>query len=106
VALTQPQRAEHANVSHVFIAVDIARFIPVADFEERMDTWIGRLQASARVPGEDRIFVPGEKEWELEAFHRQNGVPLNQPVVTSLGGLGDRLGVPLPEPLAADRPRA
>jgi LDH2 family malate/lactate/ureidoglycolate dehydrogenase len=101
IALTKPQRAGHANVSHVFGAIDIGRFLPLQDFRARMDAWLDAIRSAPRAPGADRIYVPGEKEWELEARHHATGVPLMPPVVEALQAMAARLRVSMPSPVAA-----
>jgi LDH2 family malate/lactate/ureidoglycolate dehydrogenase len=64
-----------------------------------MDEMIRFLRAQPRLPGVDRIYVHGEKEWETERERSQLGVPLHPAVVEGLRGLEPDFGVAFPEPL-------
>lgn len=99
VALTQSQHLGQANVSHLFAAIDISRFIPVEHFRDRMDGWLQVLKASDKAPGQDRIYVPGEKEWDLQRRYGVDGVPLTTPVIDALRDVAERLGLVFPDPL-------
>src|SRR6266542_5733320 len=47
-----------------FLAVNIASFMPVERFKERMDQIIREIRDSEKAAGAERIYLPGEKEWE------------------------------------------
>src|SRR5690606_22250586 len=54
---SDPQRLA---VSHTFIALDIAWFMPVEEFKARMDEFIRMMKSAKLRPGFDEILVPGE----------------------------------------------
>ena len=56
-----------ANTGHCIIAIDIAHFLPLADFEIRAQNWFDRLKNSRPRQG-FRIMIPGEPE----AVRKQN----------------------------------
>ena len=51
------------------------------------------LQASRRAPGQDRVYVAGEKEWEREQIMREQGVPVNDNLRNELQVMRDELGI-------------
>ena len=51
------------------------------------------LQASRRAPGQDRVYVAGEKEWEREQIIREQGVPVNDNLRNELQVMRDELGI-------------
>lgn len=65
-----------------------------------MDEMIRSLRSAPRVPGYERMYVHGEREFEVEAERRKNGIPLHQAVVDSLRPLSTEFGVPFPAPLS------
>ena len=69
------------DVAHTFIAIDIAFFMPVADFKARMDAFIAEIKSSALRPGFDEILVPGEIDSPARA-----GLPARRRA-TGRGGL-------------------
>ncbi|MDO8670822.1 MAG: Ldh family oxidoreductase, partial [Dehalococcoidia bacterium] len=54
------------KVGHFFGALRIDGFRPVDEFKEMMDEMLGAIKASPKVPGQDRIYIHGEMEFEAE----------------------------------------
>jgi L-2-hydroxycarboxylate dehydrogenase (NAD+) len=73
-----------ANVGHFFGALRVDAFRPLADFRAAMDVFIERVRSSAKARGQSRIFVHGEKEFEMVEKRRREGIPLASKVVASL----------------------
>ena len=84
------------DVSHSFTAIDIAWFMPVAEFEARMGRFIDEIKGGRLRPGFSEILVPGEIEHRRVEEKMRNGVPLDRAVFEDLVALGRELGV---EPL-------
>jgi len=81
------------DVAHTFIAIDIAFFMPVAEFKTRMDAFIAEIKSSARRPGFDEILVPGEIDHRRETAYRRDGAQLDAEVYDSLRQLANTLGI-------------
>lgn len=81
---------------HFFLALKADLFMPLADFESRMQTLVGRVKQQPRAEGFDEILMPGEPEDRCEKERRARGIPLTPDVVASLQGEGERAGVPFP----------
>jgi len=81
-------------VGHFFGAMRIDAFRPAEDFKKDMDDMIRRLKSSNKAQGQDRIYVHGEKEFELEEKYRREGIPLYHKVYEDLKAIGDEVGVP------------
>jgi L-2-hydroxycarboxylate dehydrogenase (NAD+) len=80
-------------LGHFFLAIDIEHFIPL-DLSRRVTGGIMRaLQNARKAPGQDRIFVAGEKEYELEKIIRQRGVPVNRNLRQELQLMRDELDI-------------
>ncbi len=81
-------------LGHFFLALDIEHFVPL-ELSRRITGEIMRaLQASRRAPGQDRIYVAGEKEYEKRAIVREQGVPVNQNLRQELQAMRDELQIP------------
>jgi len=83
------------DCSHLFIAIDVAHFCAPSLFREQVATAAERIRSGKRAPGVDRLFTPGEPEWQ----RRQNAdgqVRIDPAVVTTLEALAKELGVPHP----------
>jgi L-2-hydroxycarboxylate dehydrogenase (NAD+) len=80
-------------LGHFFLAVDIDHFVPV-EVSRRVTGGIMRaLQESRKAPGEDRIYVAGEKEYESELRVREEGVPINANLRRELQVVRDELAI-------------
>ena len=78
----EPSRPQ--NLGHFAAAIDVASFLPVADFKQAVDHLIGRIKASPLAPGHDEILIPGEREHRLEAEAMSNGLVLEPEVRAQL----------------------
>jgi LDH2 family malate/lactate/ureidoglycolate dehydrogenase len=52
------------------------------------------LQNAPKAPGQDRIYVAGEKEYEVEKVVREHGVPVNRNLRQELQTMRDELKIP------------
>jgi len=78
---------------HFVVALDIAAFADVADFKRHMDALIDEIRGSARAPGAERIYSPGELEHETSDHYRAEGIPLNDATLDGIAGAGRALDV-------------
>jgi ureidoglycolate dehydrogenase (NAD+) len=88
--------AAPVNQSHTFIAINVGVFEPVADFKARMDALIRQIKDAPKAKGADRIWLPGEKEWEYRAKALAEGIDLPADVRSSLRGLAEDCGMVSP----------
>jgi LDH2 family malate/lactate/ureidoglycolate dehydrogenase len=80
-------------LGHFFLAIDIEHFIPL-DLSRRITGQIMRaLQDARQAPGEERIYVAGEKEYENEQRIRRQGVPVNANLRRELQTMRDELNI-------------
>lgn len=86
--LDQPQRN-----GHFVIAIDIACFVDVAAFKQRMDAYVGIMRASELAPGFSEILMPGEPEFRREEEQRRDGIALGRKVVDEMLRVARDLGV-------------
>lgn len=86
----QPQ-----NVGHLFIALDIERFMPIEVFKNRMDYYIKELKAEPKSEGVDEILIPGELEFRKVEERKQHGIELPKKVVSELDQIGKRYSINL-----------
>jgi LDH2 family malate/lactate/ureidoglycolate dehydrogenase len=71
-------RGKTVRVSQIFIAIDIARFMPVEEFTARIEKLVGIMKSTATAPGYDEILVAGDPEWRIEAERLRDGIPVAQ----------------------------
>jgi len=82
-----------ANVGHFFGARRVDGFRPLDEFKVTMDDIIRRLRGSPKAEGEERIYIHGEKEFEMEDERKVKGVILHPKVVVDLQAIADELGL-------------
>src|SRR5436190_2834821 len=76
-----------------FIAINIASFMSVEEFKQRMDRTIREIRASEKASGAERIYLPGEMEWERREKALAEGIVLPEDVVASLRSLAEDLNL-------------
>ena len=81
------------NTGHVIMAINVEAFQPVEEFKRSVDTLIRDLRASERLPGVDRIRLPGEGSRAARADREKNGVPLPAPLAAALDQLAGELKI-------------
>jgi L-2-hydroxycarboxylate dehydrogenase (NAD+) len=81
------------DTGHFIIALDIARFIPLAIFTAEVDRHLRDLRGSKTLPGFDAIRLPGEERRRRRADRVQNGVPMPQELIAQLDRLAQEQGV-------------
>jgi len=85
-----------SHASQLFLAIDIARFMPVPEFTARLETLVAFVKSSAPAPGYEEVLVAGDPEWRMEEERRRDGIPLGQGTWDALAELALRLGVDRP----------
>ncbi len=90
----RPSKEGVADVGHFFAALKISNFRPVDDFKSDMDDYIRAIKDSPKLPGQDRIYIHGEKEEELTEKYMKEGLPLLDEIVQALEKAAEGAGVP------------
>lgn len=90
---------ESQGVAHLFGALRIESFMPLHEFKQRMDMMISALKECPRAPGVERIYVPGEIEWETETQRLQEGIPVSKALGDELRTIARELEVEIPSSL-------
>lgn len=85
---------------HAFLAFDVGAMVPFDVYQRRMDGLIREIKALPKAVGFDRIYLPGEMEWERAELAQVHGIPLPPDVRASLRGLADDLGMNIGPELA------
>lgn len=82
-----------SGVGHLVLALDIAAFRPVAEFEADMEAMIDGLKSSAPAMGETEVLYPGEPEARAEARQRADGITLPADTVAELNAAAESRGL-------------
>lgn len=83
------------NVSHTFIAINPQLF-GETDVAARTESVAEHLRNAPKAKGSNRIYTPGEMEWEKHVKAEQKGIDLPADVTDSLQGLANELSIKLP----------
>jgi len=82
-----------SKIGHFFGAMRIDGFRPAGEFKADMDRLIRMIKSSPKAEGHERIFIHGEKEFEIEEERRRNGIPLHQKVVANMKKIAEELEI-------------
>jgi ureidoglycolate dehydrogenase (NAD+) len=78
-----------------FLAFDVGSIMPAPEFRKRMDWLIRSIKEAPKAEGSERIYLPGEMEWEHRDEALASGMLLPQDVIASLSGLAQDFGLDL-----------
>ncbi len=81
-----------ADQGHAFIAIDVNAIMPIQTFKARMDAMIREIKAAPKAPNTERIYLPGEMEWERREQALRDGMQLPDYVLRNLLGLAEDVG--------------
>ncbi|MBT3380266.1 MAG: Ldh family oxidoreductase [Lentisphaerae bacterium] len=79
------------KLGHFFMAIDTEAFLGLDEFKKTAGTILRELRNSRRMPGEERIYTAGEKEYVAWQERQGKGVPVNQSVQQELVQMRDEL---------------
>lgn len=65
------------RIGHFFIAINVESFTELDKFKKTTGDILRTLRNSKKMPGKDRIFTAGEKEYETILQRKTTGVPVN-----------------------------
>jgi L-2-hydroxycarboxylate dehydrogenase (NAD+) len=81
------------NTGQAIAAINIAAFGDVAIFKKSVDNLVRDFRNSSRMPGVDRILVPGERSHETRAARTRDGIPIAAALMRGLDQVADELGI-------------
>lgn len=82
------------SLGHFFMAIDIECFTDTAAFKKTAGNILRGLRASQRMPGEERIYTCGEKEYLASRERASKGVPVDAVIQRELCTMRDELKLP------------
>ncbi|MFO1080897.1 MAG: Ldh family oxidoreductase [Reyranellaceae bacterium] len=94
-AVVGPYEADKpSGAGQMMIALDIAAFMPLAEFHARMAALVAELKATPLARDVDEIFYPGEPEARSEARQRRDGLLLPADTIADLARLAAECDLP------------
>jgi LDH2 family malate/lactate/ureidoglycolate dehydrogenase len=86
--LDQPMR-----IGQFYLALDVARFIPLDQFITRMKSLRETLTSTQPAAGYEEVLIAGDPEWHIEDQRRAAGIPMEPQVWASLEDTARKLGI-------------
>jgi len=77
----------------LLIAIDIAKFVDVAEFRGEVQRLAEALKALPLAPGSEEILIPGERGYRTMKQRSEKGIPLPPALVAELSAISTRLKV-------------
>jgi L-2-hydroxycarboxylate dehydrogenase (NAD+) len=87
------QQDKPTNTGHAIVAVSVEAFAPAAAFKRHVDAAIRTMREAERLPGVERIWLPGEQSHRKRQDRAKNGVPMPKPLRDSLDAAARDLGI-------------
>ena len=81
------------GLGHFFIAIDTNHFLGEDVCRKKTGDIIRAVRASKKMPGAERIYSAGEKEYEIWLSRKESGVPINPSVQLEMIKVRDELGL-------------
>ena len=81
------------NTGQAIAMIDVKAFGDPAEFKQRVDALVRDLRASERLPGVDRIWLPGEQSHAKRIANERDGIPIGAALRRALDGVAAELGV-------------
>lgn len=81
------------KVGHFFLAINTENFVGLNQFKETAGNIMRGLRSSPKVPGAEKIYTAGEKEYLAEVERRESGIALNKSLLDDLKTMRNELGL-------------
>jgi LDH2 family malate/lactate/ureidoglycolate dehydrogenase len=92
--------ADHVSVTNTgqaILVIDLAAFGDPEHFKHEVDRLVRDIRSSEKLPGVERIWLPGEQSHEKRERYATKGIPIAPTLLTELNVLATELGI---DPLA------
>jgi LDH2 family malate/lactate/ureidoglycolate dehydrogenase len=95
---SDPSQPTHHGAA--FLAIDVDAMVPAQGLGRRVELLVDEIHDAPRADGVERIYVPGEIEWERFERAMKEGIELPKDVVDSLRMASELLGLDLDQEIA------
>jgi L-2-hydroxycarboxylate dehydrogenase (NAD+) len=86
------------NTGQAVMAIDLSAFGDVADFKARVDRLVRDLRSSERMPGIERIWLPGEQSHARRAANERDAIPVPAVLLKQLDTFAREMDIPPLQP--------
>jgi LDH2 family malate/lactate/ureidoglycolate dehydrogenase len=81
------------NTGQAILVIDLSAFGDPQDFKHSVDKLVRDIRGSERLPGVERIWLPGEQSHEKRQRYSSSGIPVSDGVMAELNTLAAELGI-------------
>ena len=81
------------NTGQAIAIIDPSAFGDITEFKQNVDTLVRELRGSERMPGVDRIWLPGEQSHEKRLSNEAHGIVLAPSLMKQLNDLAAQLNI-------------
>jgi LDH2 family malate/lactate/ureidoglycolate dehydrogenase len=81
------------NTGQAIVAIDPDAFGDIDEFKSRVDKLVREMRGSARMPGVDRIWLPGEQSHDRRIANERDGLALSPALLAQLDTVARDLGI-------------
>jgi LDH2 family malate/lactate/ureidoglycolate dehydrogenase len=88
--------ADHVSVTNTgqaILVIDLAAFGDPEHFKHEVDRLVRDIRNSERLPGVERIWLPGEQSHEKRERYVAQGIPVAPTLIAELNHLAAELGI-------------
>ena len=82
-----------AHISHSLILIDVNTIMDLKAFNKRMESIIKEISNAPKAANSDRIYLPGEIEWEKYERAEKYGLELPEDILVSARNIADLTGL-------------
>jgi L-2-hydroxycarboxylate dehydrogenase (NAD+) len=87
------EQGKATNTGHAIVALSIDAFAPAAAFKRQVDAAVRVMRGAERLPGVERIWLPGEQSHRKRQDRTKNGIPVPKPLRESLDAAARELAI-------------
>ncbi len=81
------------NTGQAIMAISVEAFGDVSAFKRNVDEVVRTMRGARRLPGVERIWLPGEQSYQKRQDRSKNGIPMPPALRKSLDALAEELGI-------------
>ncbi len=88
--------ADHTSVTNTgqaILVIDLSAFGDPEHFKREVDRLVRDIRGSERLPGVERIWLPGEQSHEKRRRYAEAGIPVSAALLDELNAVAEELGI-------------
>lgn len=87
------QLVGHQDIAHIFVAMDCSRFTTKEQRDAQFRYISEKFHTGRKRKGVEKLYLPGELEWDTHQKRKASGVPLPLSMVLQMDAYAEKIGV-------------